>query len=398
MPSDNSHAIFPARYSDGRTAAAIPADAVLGAKGVQISDANGGKQSWPYAALRSGVGLSAKSHDVLLRPAQHASTTLHVEDPVFAAKLLARAPHLGAGRERWGNVARLLPIPMLMLGAYAAVAMFDLHPAQSIAKLLPERSRALLGQQVITQMTRGKRVCDTAGSRAAMDRLIDRLAMAGFPKRPNVRIVDWDLVNAFAAPGGQVIVTRALIQKAASPDEVAGVLAHEIGHTIELHPEAGLVRGIGLMAAAQMIFTGSPGTLGNAGIFIAQMDYTRASEREADEQAIRLLKGSGIALKGLTDFFERMRGQEPESKTKPPSTPPSNPTGADQKPDVEKKRVQPSVVFDIFRSHPATSERVARMKQEPAYPATPALDAADWQALRTACGPAAPAPPAAPAR
>jgi beta-barrel assembly-enhancing protease len=392
MPSDTSLSIFPGHYSDGRTAASIPADVILGAQGVQITDANGGKHSWPYEALRSGVGLNAKSSEVLLRPAQQASTALFVDDPTFVVKLLDHAPHLGARRERFGNVVRLLPIPVLMFGAYAAIYAFDLHPAQSVAKLLPEQSRAILGQQVITQMTRGKRICETTGSRAAMDRLVDRLSKAGFSQRPNVRIVDWELVNAFAAPGGQVIVTRALIQKAASPDEVAGVLAHEIGHTIELHPEAGLVRGIGLMAAAQMIFTGSPGTLGNAGVFVAQMDYTRTSEREADEQAIRLLKGSGIALKGITDFFERMRGQEAAGKS-----------GTDAKPAEDKKRVQPSVVFDIFRSHPATGERIARMKQEPAYPATPALEAADWQALRTACGPTAPAgtapaPPAAPAR
>ena len=58
-------------------------------------------------------------------------------------------------------------------------------------------------------------------------------------------MIDWALVNAFATPGGQIIMTRGLVQKAGSPDEVAGVLAHEIGHTIELHPEAGLVQGHG---------------------------------------------------------------------------------------------------------------------------------------------------------
>ena len=130
-------------------------------------------------------------------------------------------------------------------------------------------------------------------------------------------MIDWALVNAFATPGGQIIMTRGLVQKAGSPDEVAGVLAHEIGHTIELHPEAGLVRAMGLSAAAQLVFAGTHGTATNIGLLLTQLRYTRVAEREADGHAVRILKQAGISAKGFGDFFERLEPKlaNPAAKT-----------------------------------------------------------------------------------
>src|SRR6185295_12529611 len=104
----------------------------------------------------------------------------------------------------------------------------------------------------------------------------------------------------------QIIMTRGLVQKAVSPDEVAGVLAHEIGHTLELHPEAGLVRAMGLSAAAQLVFAGSTGNATNIGLLLTQLRYTRVAEREADVHAVRILKNAQISAKGFGDFFERL--------------------------------------------------------------------------------------------
>jgi beta-barrel assembly-enhancing protease len=380
MPSDAPHTAFQGRYSDGRSAAAHGATITLANEGLVVDGAEAGHVVWPYAMLQSAVPLSAGARETLLKHEQQLGS-LFVEDPAFVAGLLARAPHLRPSSQRWRIVKLLLPLPIAAATIYVVIQIFDLHPTQAIARMLPESTRAAIGRQAIAQLGGNRRTCETPESRAALDRLVDRLAKAGIPDRPTVRILDWGLENAFAVPGRQVVLTRAIIQKAASPDEVAGVLAHEIGHTTELHPEAGLVRGIGLMAGAQLLFTGQPGALGNIGIVLAQMNYTRGAEREADGHAIRMLKGSGIAIKGLIDFFERLGAGR--STTTPPAGP-----------EKSEKRIttQP---FDLFRSHPATAERLARLKQEPTYPATPALEAADWQALRTACGPL---PSPAPAR
>ena len=138
----------------------------------------------------------------------------------------------------------------------------------------------------MTSVASNRKVCETTDSRAALQRLTQRLTAAASNRPMPVRVVllDWGLVNAFAAPGGQLILTRGLVQKAGSPDEVAGVLAHELGHALELHPEAGLVRGLGLAAGAQLIFAGSSGTISNIGVILTQLRYTRIAEREADRR------------------------------------------------------------------------------------------------------------------
>ena len=98
-------------------------------------------------------------------------------------------------------------------------------------------------------------------------------------------VIDWPLLNAFAAPGEQIVLTHGIISKAESADEIAGVLAHEMGHGIEMHPESGLVRAIGMMAAIDLMLGGSGGTLANFGALLAQLSYTRDAERVAAGRA-----------------------------------------------------------------------------------------------------------------
>jgi predicted Zn-dependent protease len=169
------------------------------------------------------------------------------------------------------------------------------------------------------------------------------------------------------------------MQKAQSPDEVAGVLAHELGHVLELHPEASLVRAVGLSAAVQLILAGSSGALSNIGVLLTQMRYTRVAEREADAQALRILKNAGVSSAALGDFFERL-----ESK---PATPES---------DAKTSYVKRLSQLELLHTHPLTADRIAVVRAQPPYPATPALTDTDWRALREACALAFPAPVPAP--
>ena len=233
-------------------------------------------------------------------------------DPAFAGLLLARAPPLspphgsagGGSGPAWSQSRAVLAIA-------AGTWFLELDPAQAVARSMPQKSREVLGRNVVAALARDYKACETPASRAVLDRLTGRLgaAASGGPMQVRVMLLDWRLVNAFAMPGGQIILTRGLVQTAGSPDEVAGVLAHELGHALELHPETGLVRAMGLAAAAQLIFAGSAGTVSNVGLVLTQLRYTRIAEREADVHALRMLKGAGISAKGFGDFFERLEGK-----------------------------------------------------------------------------------------
>jgi predicted Zn-dependent protease len=329
--------------------------------------------------LHSAVPLAADAADVLLSHKPDGLETLFIADPGFSRLLLARAPALSAGHQRWLGLRPGLAVVAVVAVIAGTVSYLDLHPSQAVARVMPQPTREALGRNVVASLASNRKPCETPAGRTALDRLTQRLTAAATDRPTAVRVIllDWPLVNAFAAPGGQIILTRGLVQQARSPDEVAGVMAHELGHVLELHPETSLVRAMGLAAAAQLVFAGSSGTVSNIGLLLTQLRYTRVAEREADAHALRILKNAGISAKGLGDFFERLEQRRPAPQK-------TSSTYGKRLSDLE-----------LIRTHPLTAERVAAVRAQPAYPATVALADDDWRALREACGPSArPQPPA----
>jgi predicted Zn-dependent protease len=359
MPSDTQGQLYSARYSDGKTAAAINADVRLGAAGIEIVVPGGEALLWPYDSLTAAEPLTAHAIDVLLGSSVQPGAALFVPEAAFARSLPAHAAQLTARAVRWRHARPWIWASGGIAALTILIWVMDLSPSHAVAQLLPDRARETLGKEVLRTMTAGKKVCSDGNGLAALDRLTERLAGPGHGKKFKIVVVDWELMNAFAVPGEQIVMTRGLIAKAESPDEVAGVLAHEMGHGIEMHPETALVRALGLSAAADLMLGGSGGTLANIGLVLAQLSYTREAERQADAHALQILKRSGVSAQGLAQFFTRVTKLE------------------EDKSDLND--------IGILRSHPLTEERRAVVESQPPYPATPSLTARDWVALRSIC-------------
>lgn len=362
MPSNSQGQLYAARFSDGKTAAAVNVDVRLGAAGVEIAVPGSDPLVWPYDSLAAAEPLTAHAIDVLLGSSAHPGAALFVPETAFARELPAHAPQLTARAIRWRHARPWVWASGGIAALCAVIWIMDLSPSHAIAQLLPDRARATLGKEVLRTMTAGKKVCSDSDGRAALDRLTARLAGPAHEKTFKIVVVDWELMNAFAVPGEQIVLTRGLIAKADGPDEVAGVLAHEMGHGIEMHPETALVRALGLSAAADLMLGGSGGTLANIGIVLAQLSYTRAAERDADAQALQILKRSGVSAQGLAQFFKRVTKLE-----------------------SEKPEFADLGQIDILRSHPLTEERRHVVESQPPYPATPSMTGRDWAALKSIC-------------
>lgn len=369
MHSDAFQPSFEGRFSDGASAASETVDVRLGKGGVEIrrrtaADASARDASaplvWPYGALTSAQPLARHSIDVLVSYAHQPGATLFVPSGTFARALAEAAPHLTVGAERWRH-ARPWVIGAALVGIVAVlVAMGGLTPARTVAGLLPESVRIKLGEQTIAAMTKGKAQCEEPAGRAALDLMTRRLSDAAEATRPfDVVVADWGLVNAFAAPGERIVLTRGLIAQAASAEEVAGVLAHEMGHGLELHPETGFVRAIGLAAATELMLGGGGGTMANIGLVLVQIAYTRGAEADADTQAIRIMKGARVAPTGLAQFFRRMLKKEGGGKS--------------------------LKVPDVLSTHPPSEERARRMEASAGYATTPILSDSQWKALKAIC-------------
>jgi predicted Zn-dependent protease len=376
MPSDVADGgPWAGRVTDGRTARAHDVAVSLGVEGLKLTRPGGDGHSaiWRYDGLSSAVPLARGAPEALLFSSQMPGASLFVAAPGFVDALRNRAPNLTLAAARLSGLKPGLAVGALAFSLAAAVYAFDLSPSKGIARLMPEAARERLGDTVMRSFADRRRCTEPAGQ-AALDALVVRLVPDGsFTGR--VAVLDWQLVNAFAAPGRRVVLTRAIVQRATSPDELAGVLAHELGHGRELHPEAGLVRSVGFWALIQMVFTGTPGAVGNAGTMLLQLAYTRSSEREADDQALVLLKRAGISAKPFAAFFQRM------DRERRPSPVPASIPGAGR------------LGSDLFSTHPNTPERIAKIERQEAYPSTPALTAEQWRDLKEICGAqAAPSP------
>lgn len=117
--------------------------------------------------------------------------------------------------------------------------------------------------------------------------------------------------NAFALPGGTIVVTDELVKLVdGDASVVAGVLAHELGHIEHRHGMRAVVQVALLGVASSVAFGDFSSLLAAAPVMLGHAAYSRDAEREADRTAIRILKAAGISPLVLATFFEKLRQQE----------------------------------------------------------------------------------------
>jgi Zn-dependent protease with chaperone function len=342
-PEDGT--VAPALFLDGLSAVRHQAVARLAAPMLLIASPEGTTLAeWPIASVRvvaregGDVRLACGSSDArLILDAERTA-------PLLAALAGARAPE-----RRWRNVAAL-GLATLALGA----ALWFGGPllADGAARLVPQRAAVAIGEMAVQQVTAGARRCSDPAGQAALDELVARLApAAGLAEAPSVVVVNRPEVNAFAMPGGRIVLLHGLLMRAEDADELAGVLAHEIGHLRHDHPLRGLMRAVGLGVLASILTGGSD--VAALGATLLSLANSRAFEAEADTEAVRILQVAGIGTAGLHRFFARMEEQH--------------------LPDVAR----------YLASHPSTAERQAAIPQERGARVAMAPEA--WAALRRIC-------------
>ena len=159
---------------------------------------------------------------------------------------------------------------------------------------------------------------------AYVNRLGQRLARHSHRSdlKYHFKVVDTDEVNAFALPGGWLYVNRGLITTAENESELAGVIAHEIGHVDGKHGARAISIRFGAAAILDATIGGKDASLQRralrkiAGIFtgVGLLKYGRDAEREADGFAVEATYAAGIDPEGTATFFEKlmaMRKKEP---------------------------------------------------------------------------------------
>ena len=123
-----------------------------------------------------------------------------------------------------------------------------------------------------------------------------------------VQLVKNNEVNALALPGGHIVVFSGLVEQADSENELAMVLAHELGHFAHRDHLKRLGRGLGLTVAAMLVF-GEDSAISRlvSNLFlVTESSYSRQQESDADRFGLELLVNSYGHAGGATDFFARV--------------------------------------------------------------------------------------------
>jgi len=358
-------------FFDGLTSARHPVGVTLGADAVEISSPGGGVlAAWRF----SEITPSATPKGVLRlgRTNSKDAVRLEVRDAALATELMARAKRLS----RAGLTDRSTRYKVAVLGITAVVSLVASaiwgvpFLAGRLAPRLPVTVELRLGDAVDVQVRRmlgagnsdrpfecGNEPGHAAGQ-AAFNKLMAALESASsLPMPVRAAVLRTPVANAIALPGGRVYLFNGLLAQAQSPDEVAGVLGHELGHLAHRDGTKSVLEAGGTSVLFGMLlgdFTGGGAAVTTAQI-VLQSANSRDKEAAADKFGAELMSKLDADPSALAKMLQRLSGQ----------------------------RVQiPHFLLD----HPDAEERSAAIaKVAPPAVSKPLLTTSEWVALKRIC-------------
>jgi predicted Zn-dependent protease len=168
-----------------------------------------------------------------------------------------------------------------------------------------------LGEAAMAQLAPPARRCHDPERQRRLDEvagvLLRTLPESRYPFR--VIVVDHPLVNAFAAPGGGVVVFRGLLERTGSAEELAGVLAHEFQHVLHRHATRAILRqaSTGILVAALMGDVSGVMAFGiESARMLGDLRHSREAEHEADRDGLRMLQAAAVDPEGMLAFFRAL--------------------------------------------------------------------------------------------
>ncbi|MEM8579424.1 MAG: M48 family metallopeptidase [Pseudomonadota bacterium] len=371
------------RFYDGegglRLDVEVEVDRAAGTLILRHADLPDGAQYWPLGAMRALKDQARADQMVLTLADMEAvdaglitTARLSITGRDAIRTIRGAAPNIDKRDVKAGTFRKIGIYAASAVGA-VALMVFVILPglADQLAPLIPIEREVRWGKAVVSQMGRflgegssEELTCEGAEGLAALTRMEERLTgPEGLGYNIDITVFDIDMVNAFAAPGGQIVLTRGLISAAPGADAVAGVLAHEIAHVDNRDVTRNALRiagSAGLLSMALGDFAGGAIVVGVTQMVIDN-SYTREAEFAADAYALDMLGAADVSGEGFAAFFDVLSKREGRLGVKLP---------------------------EYLSTHPDTPGRAQRARDYAAEQGAtrPVLTEADWAALQKVCG------------
>ncbi len=321
--------IYQGRYSEGEGFRDVPV--TLAPHGVSIESRPGHHDWWSFEQVR------IQKHDAGIR-FESDSHALDITDSGFLNALARVNPRVARGQQPETSTefaVRLGLVVVVLLSVMIGVLWAGIPlMTTALARAVPLSVEEDLGKSTVDTIVPPARRRDDPALSQTLERLVK--AVPDSPYKFHLIVFDDPTVNAFAAPGGYIVVCRGLLENT-TPEEAAAVLAHEMQHVLKRHVMRALVRGVSLTAAIALA-TGDPsGAITQVGGTLTSLHYQRGDEWNADLEGYHLLKDAGYnphAMIAMLEKLDKIQGELPRG-------------------------------VQYLSTHPRTKDRIARLRDLP---------------------------------
>ena len=378
---------FEAAYFDGKSAARRTAKIRLTPQGLILNFPKHPDRTWTYESIRLNHNGGAHDPVRLERPVDSGLSveTLVIED----LRILEQVNEIAPGalvpflhRSRNKVLTRVLLLVALLLIPPFLYTIWTIgipKMTDSVAQNVPVEWEEELGETVFNSIFHSSLSKPDPQVKKNLDKIAERL-LKEYSDQPytfTIHIHPGEMVNAMALPGGTIVVFQGLINITETPEELAGVLAHEFQHVLLRHSTRGIIRQFA-SSALLAILVGDSNTVMNTVMGAAGqlegLHFNRSMETEADQGGMEMILKAGLDPAGMIRVFEKL--QEEERRILEET--------ADAVADTKLGKKIPEWM-KYFSTHPAVEDRVALLKElsrvSSSLEPQPLLPNLDWQSM-----------------
>lgn len=277
--------------------------------------------NWDLNGIQPDVADPANKF-ILRYGNKHPYEYLEFEDNNALDELRQRYPF-----KKWQQQAGVFAKnPLLIAGSFATgfialclLAYFIMLPRFSdmLSATVPVSWETQLGDNISGGMI------SSGNEDVAKSKLLDSFFLVlDVPTKYPIRFhfINDSVINAFAMPGGNIVIYKGLFDKINSYESLAGLMGHEFAHVEYKHSLKTIFRSLSSFILLSALFgdlTGLAGIIVENANSIQNLSYSREFETEADAHAVNLLVERKISLKGMLDLFSIFKGEEKEGQAMP---------------------------------------------------------------------------------